>query len=108
MTDQEREAYDEMMKDRDKWREKYIQQNKDLGCELLDPNGTIWEHAATVDADNKRYKAALVAIAYPRRGTPEERWGIEEITAHASAALSSENDPAMASPPLTPTDTDRE
>ena len=27
---------------RDEWKEKYIQQNKDLGHELRDPNGTIW------------------------------------------------------------------
>ena len=32
-------------RERDEWKAKYIQQNKDLGCEMMDPNGTIWDHA---------------------------------------------------------------
>ena len=35
----------DMTRQRDEWKAKYIQQNKDLGCEQMDPNGTIWEHA---------------------------------------------------------------
>ena len=27
-------------RERDEWKAKYIQQNKDLGCEMMDPNGT--------------------------------------------------------------------
>ena len=30
---------------RDEWKAKFIQQNKDLGCEMMDPNGTIWDYA---------------------------------------------------------------
>ncbi len=36
---------------RDKWKAKYIQQNKDLGCEMMDPNGTIWDHAKKVQLE---------------------------------------------------------
>ena len=32
-------------KQRDEWKAKFIQQNKDLGCEMMDPNGTIWDYA---------------------------------------------------------------
>jgi hypothetical protein len=35
----------QLERERDKWKAKYIQQNKDLGCEMMDPNGTIWDHA---------------------------------------------------------------
>jgi len=34
---------------RDEWKAKYIQQNKDLGCEMMDPNGTIWDYAQTLN-----------------------------------------------------------
>jgi hypothetical protein len=55
-------------RERDEWKAKYIQQNKDLGCELRDPNGTIWDHAKTLqrERDEARgqieanHKAALV------------------------------------------------
>jgi len=40
---------------RDKWKAKYIQQNKDLGHELRDPNGTIWSEC-------KRLQTELTAI----------------------------------------------
>jgi len=36
---------------RDQWKAKYIQQNKDLGCEMMDPNGTIWDHAKKVQLE---------------------------------------------------------
>ena len=36
---------------RDEWKAKYIQQNKDLGCEMMDPNGTIWDHAKKVQLE---------------------------------------------------------
>lgn len=32
-------------KQRNEWKAKFIQQNKDLGCEMMDPNGTIWDYA---------------------------------------------------------------
>jgi hypothetical protein len=33
-----------MTADRDQWKAKYIQANKEYGCELRDPNGTIWSY----------------------------------------------------------------
>ena len=40
-----RSERNEACEQRDNWKAKYIQQNKDLGCELRDPNGTIWDYA---------------------------------------------------------------
>ena len=40
-----------LRKERDEWKAKYIQQNKDLGCEMMDPNGTIWDYAKKVQTD---------------------------------------------------------
>ena len=40
-----------LAQERDEWKAKYIQQNKDLGCELRDPNGTIWDHAQKLQAE---------------------------------------------------------
>jgi hypothetical protein len=37
------------------------QVHKDLGCELADPNGTIWEHAAMVQEENKELRGKLHA-----------------------------------------------
>lgn len=53
MTDQEIEAYDAMMADRDHW--------KELMCELRDPNGTIWEHAKKLQDQCDDYKKQAVA-----------------------------------------------
>jgi len=38
-------------RERDEWKAKYIQQNKDLGCEMMDPNGTIWDYAKKVQRE---------------------------------------------------------
>jgi hypothetical protein len=38
-------------RERDEWEAKYIQQNKDLGCEMMDPNGTIWDYAKKVQTE---------------------------------------------------------
>ena len=40
-----------MSEQRDEWKAKYIQQNKDLGCEQMDPDGTIWDYAKKVQTD---------------------------------------------------------
>jgi len=45
------DALDEVTEQRDEWKAKYIQQNLDLGCELMDPNGTIWDHAEKVQSE---------------------------------------------------------
>jgi len=46
-------------RERDEWKAKYIQQNKDLGCELRDPNGTIWDHAKTLQRELDEAREAL-------------------------------------------------
>jgi len=38
-------------RERNEWKAKYIQQNKDLGCEMMDPNGTIWDYAKKVQRE---------------------------------------------------------
>ena len=42
---------DQTRNERDEWKAKYIQQNKDLGCEMMDPNGTIWDYAKKVQRE---------------------------------------------------------
>jgi hypothetical protein len=54
-------------RERDEWKAKFLQQNKDLGCELRDPNGTIWSHAATLERErDEAIKASKSAKAYKR------------------------------------------
>ena len=48
--------------ERDEWESKYIQQNKDLGCEMMDPNGTIWDHAKTLQRERDEARAEMAAI----------------------------------------------
>jgi hypothetical protein len=38
-----------------------LQIHKDLGCELFDPNGTIWEHAGKVQSENAEFKRQFAA-----------------------------------------------
>jgi hypothetical protein len=45
--------------ERDMWKAKFIQQNKDLGCEMMDPNGTIWDYAKKLQKDLDADKARL-------------------------------------------------
>lgn len=57
----------QLERERDEWKAKFLQQNKDLGCELRDPNGTIWSHAATVERErDEAIKASKSAKAYKR------------------------------------------
>jgi uncharacterized coiled-coil DUF342 family protein len=49
-------------RERDEWKAKYIQQNKDLGCELRDPNGTIWDHAKTLQRERDEAREVLREI----------------------------------------------
>jgi chaperonin cofactor prefoldin len=44
-TKRELETYDAMTVDRDRWKARFKKLDKELMCELRDPNGTIWEHA---------------------------------------------------------------
>ena len=41
----------DVRKERDEWKHKFIQQNKDLGCEMMDPGGTIWDYAKNLQDD---------------------------------------------------------
>jgi|694.fasta_scaffold85900_7 hypothetical protein len=54
-----KETNAELKRERDEWKAKYIQQNKDLGCELRDPNGTIWDHAKTLQRERDKAREAL-------------------------------------------------
>jgi hypothetical protein len=45
------DAVEKLTEQRDEWEAKYIQQNLDLGCELMDPNGTIWDHANKLETE---------------------------------------------------------
>ena len=50
------DAYCELERERDEWKAKYIQQNKDLGCEMMDPAGTIWDYASATQRENVQLK----------------------------------------------------
>ncbi len=50
------DAYRELERERDEWKAKYIQQNKDLGCEMMDPAGTIWDFASGLQRENVQLK----------------------------------------------------
>lgn len=41
------------------WKEKYIQQNKDLKCEQMDPNGTIWDYAERIQKEMTEARRVL-------------------------------------------------
>ena len=38
----------ELTQERDEWKKKFQTLDKELRAELRDPNGTIWEHAASL------------------------------------------------------------
>jgi phenylacetate-coenzyme A ligase PaaK-like adenylate-forming protein len=46
-------------RERDEWKAKYIQQNKDLGCEMMDPAGTIWDYASGLQRENAQLKREI-------------------------------------------------
>ena len=83
----------EAREQRDKWKAKYIQQNKDLGCEMMDPNGTIWDHAKNLQDQIRAMKKMILRIGYPARGSADESadlfafaseitgtWSLEDLT----------------------------
>ena len=60
------DAYRELERERDEWKAKFIKQNKDLGCEMMDPAGTIWDYASSLQRENvqlKREVAGWMAAA---------------------------------------------
>jgi len=70
-----KETNADLKRERDEWKAKYIQQNKDLGCELRDPNGTIWDHAKTLQRERDEARAESIrwqSIAEGRGRTDED------------------------------------
>ena len=63
--------------ERDEWKAKYIQQNKDLSCEMMDPNGTIWDYA-------KKVQTEITAVTKER---DEARAVADELSAIAARYL---------------------
>jgi hypothetical protein len=80
-----------MERERDEWKAKYIWQNKDLGCELRDPNGTIWDHAKTLqrERDERRATCAMLGenMAVIEFQLAEAREQLAEIEAKMRAEL---------------------
>jgi hypothetical protein len=71
---------DQARRERDEWKAKYIQQNKDLGCEMMDPNGTIWDYAKWVQSELTVVKKQLDQlegkICFELGGHPDSKlWG---------------------------------
>jgi hypothetical protein len=56
-------------RERDEWKAKFIQQNKDLGCEMMDPNGSIWDYAKKVQRE--------LTVVTKQRNQLEERLRVE-------------------------------
>jgi hypothetical protein len=50
---------DRLERERDEWKAKYINQNKDLGCEMMDPAGTIWDYASGLQRENVQLKREI-------------------------------------------------
>ena len=71
----------EARRERDEWKAKYIQQNKDLGCEMMDPNGTIWDYAKKVQTEIAKLRSALIRIndAVVARMSADEPTGDERL-----------------------------
>jgi len=71
---------DQARRERDEWKAKYIQQNKDIGCEMMDPNGTIWDYAKWVQSELTVVKKQLDQlegkICFELGGHPDSKlWG---------------------------------
>ena len=49
-------------RERDEWKAKFIKQNKDLGCEMMDPAGTIWDYASGLQRENVQLKREVTAL----------------------------------------------
>jgi len=73
------EFAEQLERKRDEWKQKYLQQNKDLGYELLDPCGTIWSEC-------KRLQNELAAVTKQR---DEARETVESLTTTAFDLLAS-------------------
>ena len=75
-------------RERDEWKEKFIQQNKDLRCEMMDPNGTIWDHAKKLQDENKAIQEQLdSAIMLGKMQERRHERDLEELIAAAKAVI---------------------
>lgn len=74
----------------DDWKARYIQQNKDLGYEMRDPNLTIWGHAKKLQDENKSLQdqldAAIMLGKMQERRQQRELEQVREQHRLASAA----------------------
>lgn len=52
-------------RERDEWKAKFIQANKDYGFELMDPCGTIWDHAKRLQQELQDIKDAMQSAEKP-------------------------------------------
>jgi hypothetical protein len=50
----------DLRRERDEWKAKFIQQNKDLGCEMMDPAGSIWDYACGLQRENVQLKREVI------------------------------------------------
>jgi hypothetical protein len=50
------ELLNKLERESDEWKAKFINQNKDLGCEMMDPAGTIWDYASATQRENVQLK----------------------------------------------------
>ena len=83
-----KEERDEARHQRNEWKQKYIQQNKDLGCEQMDPDGTIWDYAKKVQTDlsamteqrNEMAEILRDILAYNKGEKPHDYWALPHDT----------------------------
>ena len=81
----------QLERERDEWEAKFIQQNKDLGCELMDPNGTIWDYAKRLQDEIRAMKGILLRISNPARGSADESADIGTYVSEINATWSFED-----------------
>jgi hypothetical protein len=65
---------------RDEWKAKFIQQNKDLGCEMMDPNGTIWDYAKKLQTELPAVTKQLTAAREELKAVTEQRDKLAELS----------------------------
>lgn len=51
-----------LIEDNERLKDLILKMHKDYGCELRDPYGTIWEHAAKVRKENELLKKRLLEL----------------------------------------------
>ena len=81
---------EQLERERDQWKSKFVQANKDYGFELRDPCGTIWDHAKKLqqECDNLQDQRDEARIQY--RST----LALAEVLANTQVKLVAERDEA--------------